>query len=387
MKSWLKKRFIRKRLRPPRSVPEQLKIKLATTDNELRDAYHVLYESYLDRGYQRASHVEQRLIKHFLPTATSTIIATWEGQVIGTLTVVQDAEIGVPLDKDFDLHFLRDEGRLICEISSLAIKKEFRKKHDILFFLFHYYYVYARQYLGLDAAVMTVNPKQKDFYSALFDFRTLNSRIVDKYSFVNGAPAVGLYHRFEELNSFLRTKAKPWGRFFLDLDFECHQFPRRQLMQGFDPSMNQSILNFFIGNSAKGSEPLTKQEQQRILQNYPRAHLLLKETVDARSKEVRFRTITNGFFNLDNVYFPFRILNLSKGGLMIKGDMDFILVGKPYKFFLRHEGNVVKAEIQFIWKDAKRKRAGGIVLGNSDAWQKLIAEFFKLFPADNKIAR
>lgn len=377
--------FLRRRITPPLVAPHELQIRLARTPAELKQAYHILYQSYVEKGYQNELRRQYRIIKHFLSPSTSTVVALWNNEVVGTLTIIQDNELGVPLEKNFDVSLLRNKGRIFCEISSLAIAKPFRHRHQIVFFLFHFYYTYARDYLGLDAAVMTVNPKQLEWYQALFFFKPLETKTVEEYDFVNGAPAVGLYHLFEVYNDSVRKHAPKWARFFLDLDFACHEFPVRNLPQAFDPTLDENLIKEIFFNNPEVASSISDTDRKKVLTNYPNQHLLIKTTkLGRRERDPRFRFFSKGFFALDNVYFSFRILNISHNGILVSGYVTDIDLEKPYSFFVRINGKVLRGQIQFFWKNVQNQKAGGGVIEASAEWRQLVQDFTNLFPDQRK---
>jgi hypothetical protein len=109
---------------------------------------------------------------------------------VGTLTVIADSPLGLPSDDLYGLELgrLRDSGRRLAEISSLAVDEGLKDGSQVLVQLFNFSYLVARRVYKATDFVITVNPRHVKFYCRkfLFDFAG-SERSYDK---VGGAPAV-----------------------------------------------------------------------------------------------------------------------------------------------------------------------------------------------------
>jgi hypothetical protein len=65
-------------------------------------------------------------IYHALPT-TTTLCAKWDGQVIGTISMIREGVFGFPLQQSSISAQVRSKTGKIAEISALAIDPRFRK--------------------------------------------------------------------------------------------------------------------------------------------------------------------------------------------------------------------------------------------------------------------
>ena len=129
-----------------------------------------------------------------MPFPAPAIVALWNNEVVGTLSVIRDSKFGFPSNKIFDVSGLRQNGTRIAELSAFALREDFRSQGGKLMFpLFRYVYEYCLNYFGVDYWVIAVNPKHVELYQAILFFRRLKSCVVDNYDYVNGAPAVGQY--------------------------------------------------------------------------------------------------------------------------------------------------------------------------------------------------
>jgi hypothetical protein len=133
-----------------------------------------------------------RLSLHHALPSTKVFVATVRGRVAGTVSVIEDSRIGLPIDELYrhELSVLRRQGRRISEVSALAIDEQHKTAGvPILTRLILLLVVHAKEIRKQDDICIAVNPRHVRFYRRLFpgaaEFGQLKS-----YGKVNGAPAV-----------------------------------------------------------------------------------------------------------------------------------------------------------------------------------------------------
>jgi len=105
----------------------RLQLKIAETKEELEACFAVLHDAYVDSGFMKPDPSGMRVtIYHALPT-TTTLCAKYDGEVVGTISLIRESALGVPLQKIFDLNSVREKEGLIAEVSALAVHRRFRK--------------------------------------------------------------------------------------------------------------------------------------------------------------------------------------------------------------------------------------------------------------------
>jgi len=179
--------------------PSNLTFKLAETRQELESAFRILHDAYVSMGFMKPSPSGMRIsIFNALP-GTCTLVALWDGEVIGTVSIIQDNPMGFPIEHIFSLGRFRETNVRLAEISALAIEKRYRGDPNIILFsLFKFVYKYCNEYLGVEKILMAMPPDISEFYERILFCRRLSAQVIDKYEYVNGAPAVGLYLDFQE---------------------------------------------------------------------------------------------------------------------------------------------------------------------------------------------
>jgi len=151
----------------------------------------VLHDAYVDSGFMKPDPSGMRVtIYHALPT-TTTLCAKYDGQVVGTISLVRESALGVPLQRIFDLSGVREKEGHIAEVSALAVHRKFRKTGgSILFPLMKFMYEYCTTFFDTRHLVIAVNPSHIEMYESLLFFKRLTANMVENYDFVNGAPAI-----------------------------------------------------------------------------------------------------------------------------------------------------------------------------------------------------
>lgn len=246
----------------------RLILKIAETQEELEACFSVLHDAYVDSGFMKPDPSGMRVtIYHALPT-TTTLCAKYDGKVVGTISLIRESELGVPLQQIFDLTAVREKEGNIAEVSALAIHRKFRRTGgSILFPLMKFMYEYCTTFFDTRHLVIAVNPSHIEMYESLLFFRRLNANMVDRYDFVNGAPAIGATLDLKDaLETFRKHYAsKPARRnlhaYFIQLKLPNIQFPARRFFTTNDPVLTPPLLDYFFNVRTKTFENLSARKK------------------------------------------------------------------------------------------------------------------------------
>ncbi|MDD2941559.1 MAG: hypothetical protein PHC51_01200 [bacterium] len=163
--------------------------KTAETRNEFEQAFTVLHDAYVEVGYQSPHPSGKRItVYHALPS-TVMLIAKQGDEVLGTVSIVRDNDIGLPMEKAVDLTSIRYSGKTVCEISALSIKKEHRGK--LFLPLMKYMYQFCVYHFGIEIMLATIrkNSRVNDLYQCLFCFEPIDrGALMENYNFANNQP-------------------------------------------------------------------------------------------------------------------------------------------------------------------------------------------------------
>jgi len=256
--------------------PSELTVKLADTREELEAALTVLHDSYVQEGLMKPHPSGMRLTKYHALPSTSTFVAKWNGEVVGTLSVIRDSTFGFPSEKVVDVSALRAQGARIAEPSGLAVRKDFQHRQGglILFALIKYLTNYCFDYFGVDYWVIAVNPKNVPLYEGILFFDQVASAHAKHYEYVNGAPAVGLFVNLEDF--YMRLLANYWRlpqeRNLFNYLFRSFLpkfvFPNRKFFKISDPFLTPESLKYFFSEKSDTFEVLSENERLSLRSVY-----------------------------------------------------------------------------------------------------------------------
>ncbi|MFM6991723.1 MAG: GNAT family N-acetyltransferase [Rhodoferax sp.] len=257
-------------------APDQrLVLKIAETQEELEACFRLLHDAYVDSGFMKPDPSGMRVtIYHALPT-TTTLCAKFDGEVVGTLSLIRESVFGFPLQAIFDLSKVREKRGKIAEVSALAVHPKFRKTGGaILFPLMKFMYEYCTAFFDTRHIVIAVNPNRIEMYESLLFFQRLTEQEVEKYDFANGAPAVGASLDLKDARATLKraygqkAQRKNLYHYFTKLKLPNIVIPGRRFYTTNDPVMTPPLLDYFFNKKTKGFAALESSEKALLYSIY-----------------------------------------------------------------------------------------------------------------------
>ncbi|MCB9026346.1 MAG: hypothetical protein H6625_08520 [Bdellovibrionaceae bacterium] len=249
-----------RRLRLNFEPDKHITISVAKNYQDLVAAHRLCYEVYLSEGYSAENVNALRLsLHHSLPT-TTTFIARYRDQVIGTLMAIGDGPLGLPSDNFYDLTKIKKKYHRTVEGSGYAIDKKFRGSNSNIFFLLYkYFFKFAEEYLGADCVIAAINPKQHSFYQKILLFEDYYNHVVPASS-ANGAPAILMtldLHQYRDkylLAYGHLERERNLFNYLFDFKAENLVFPSKKSFLAGYPTITPNIFKRFF----KESWPLNK---------------------------------------------------------------------------------------------------------------------------------
>ena len=231
----------------------RLTLKIAQTQEELEACFKLLHDAYVASGFMQPDPSGMRLnIYHALPS-TTTLCAKFDGEVVGTISLIRESVFGFPLQSIFDLQELRDKRGRLAEVSALAVHPKFRRSGGmILFALMKFMYDYCTTFFDTRHLVIAVHPNRIEMYESLLFFERLSENPVANYAFANGAPAVGATLDLRLAPEiFKRVYGKKPRRknlflYFLRTRLPNIMMPGRRYFSTNDPVMTPALLDYFF---------------------------------------------------------------------------------------------------------------------------------------------
>ncbi len=296
------------------SPDSRLVLKIAETKEELEACFKLLHDAYVSSGFMQPAASGMRVtIYHALPT-TTTLCAKFDGEVVGTMSLIRESVFGFPLQAIFDLSDVRAKKGKIAEVSALAVHPKFRKTGGaILFPLMKFMYEYCTTFFDTRHLVIAVNPNRIEMYESLLFFKRLTEREVENYDFANGAPAIGATLDLLEARSLLKkaynhkTKRKNLYHYFTKLKLPNIVIPGRRFYTTNDPVMTAELLDYFFNKRTHVFEDLGDREKALLYSIYdlPEYHKYLPigfseaDAAHAARQSQRYSFKCSGIFSIE----------------------------------------------------------------------------------------
>ncbi|MCA9238322.1 MAG: hypothetical protein KDA44_22775 [Planctomycetales bacterium] len=185
-------------------------IKIATTRHERAGAFGLAYQSYLQAGLCGPSAAAMRITPHQLHPCTDVFVALLRGEVISTLSLVRDGELGLPLEAVYpdEVRARRAAGIRLGEVSCLADRRREPARFFGLFSDLARLMTQTAERDGIDQLLIAVHPRHARMYRRAMGFEQVGE--YREYEAVNGNPAVALCL---DLKFVREQRPEIWGRF------------------------------------------------------------------------------------------------------------------------------------------------------------------------------
>lgn len=149
----------------------------ATTLDDLYNAYQLVHDIYVNKGYILPNHTGIRLRPFEVVPDTATFVAKVGEKIIGVTSVAMDSSgLGLPSDKAFrrEIDILRHAGRKLCEGTNWVVAPEFRHS-NVINELMRCSYAHVRT-SGTQDWIVSVSPGHSAFFYEFFGFEIIGSQ-------------------------------------------------------------------------------------------------------------------------------------------------------------------------------------------------------------------
>ena len=351
----------------------RLVLKIAETQEELEACFSLLHDAYVGSGFMKPDPSGMRVtIYHALPT-TTTLCAKYDGEVVGTVSLIRESLFGFPLQAIFDLNKVRELTGQIAEVSALAIHPKFRKTGGtILFPLVKFMHNYCTTFFDTRHLVIAVNPNRIEMYESLLFFERLTEKSVDQYDFANGAPAVGATLDLTHAPAFFKqayghkSRRRNMHLYIFESVIPNIVLPTRRYFTTNDPVMTPALLDYFFNQRTQGFANLDDHKKQLLhaiynLDAFQSVLPPLPEMVAQASQRShqRYSVKCPGVFSVE-VSGSERTYQLLVVDLSLYGFQVYSQVSLPLGCWGEVSIQLGKAEKSFTQAVAVRERANGL---------------------------
>ena len=373
----------------------RLVLKIAETKEELEACFRLLHDSYVGSGFMKPHPSGMRInIYHALPT-TTTLCAKFDGEVVGTLSLIRESVFGFPLQSEFDLQEVREKKGRIAEASALAVHPKFRNTGGtILFPLMKFMYEYCTTLFDTRHLVIAVNPNRIEMYESLLFFERLKQATVENYDFANGAPAIGASVDLHQSPVIFKqhyagkTRRKNLYQYFMRSQLSNIVMPGRRYFTTNDPVMTPVLLDYFFNHATPTFRNLDERDRALLhsIYNLPGYKSVLPAVFSESSIQVRQRkhqryslkcpgsfSAVGAATNKTDVY-ALRVVELSDDGFLAysKSPLPVNVWGQASIRLGKDERSIMKVMV-IRGRHNGTRGSYGFKLAESDlAWRKLV---------------
>jgi len=178
----------------------EITYRIASTQEERAEAFRLVYEAYTQSGLIESNLSQMRVTPfHLLPT-TNVFIAVHRERIIGTVSLIGDGEMGLPMDCIYgrEVDELRDQGYSLGEVSCLAHRRQHVKQTLPLFIQMTRLMAQHARFSGMDQFLIAVHPRHAQFYMRFMGFEQIGSQ--RSFPSVRNNPAVACALNFPRID-------------------------------------------------------------------------------------------------------------------------------------------------------------------------------------------
>lgn len=194
-----------------RPNPSHIRYKIAESREERTAAFRLIYEKYLRSGLIDPNRYRLRVTPFHLLRTTNVFIAVSADEILCTVTLIGDGELGFPMERVYpdQVADARRRGMFLGEVSCLACRNMRPRQFLPIFVqLTRLMAQHARAY-GMDQFLIATHPRHARFYQRLMGFRQIGGK--REYPSVRNAPAVAFGLDFSEID---RKRPACYERYF-----------------------------------------------------------------------------------------------------------------------------------------------------------------------------
>lgn len=245
---------------------------VANTKILREQSFRFLYEIYLNGGLGLNNKNKFRLwfsISELLPD-TITLVVFCEDKIVGSVSIIPDSEIGLPVDKAYkkEMDKKRKNGNVLCEVFSLGIHPSIRGKRPVIGKLFNHIYLVSKYIQETTHWIIEVIPKHESFYRHSLLFKSEGSISFHKKT---GVYCKLLSHRldlFSEVDD--KDIQKTFMKYYLPNQSDEELNVVFNLREQVDPIKAEEVY-YFIDKCPNVINDLTKSEKDRFFNSVKNA--------------------------------------------------------------------------------------------------------------------
>ncbi len=343
---------------------DEVEIGLATTKKDIEQSFRLVKKYYKKSKIKNDNANLFHITKfHCLPT-TKIIVAKYKGEIIGTMTIILDSEFKLPIDDFSNIGKLRNSGKKIAEISSIAVASKWRRRNSIVFMKLCTFLVrYSVEVMGIDFFVMVTSNTARHYYKEIFCFKPIDGEIKrashagNKLSYSQYANTKTMLKRMKK--NYSKKKFEKITEFLKSHDNYFHQFETDKIISQYLYT-REAFLDFFRDkNNILGK--LSKNEKLALKNFYDHTsnvHQSIESLNDAHQKQDRRFPRYHANYKLlalcNKKMIEGKTLEVSRGGLSIISDRYHQIGDRLTLLIEVFEGEVEEFHAHVRWTKGSR---------------------------------
>lgn len=257
--------------------------RLAGSFGEREQAFDLVQQSYARNGLDGGRAGARFSVFHLLPT-TSIFVALRGGRVVGTLSLIEDTPLGVPMEQSHpaEVQLTRETDDRFAEIGVLALAPG-EAGQGVPLMLYGALFRWARRHRHVRRLLIAVHPQIRGFFESVLLFRRLGP--VRRYEALAGVPSVALgldlataadrYRAvYDRPSRYLRLPGQSlnlYGCFCADR-YDNLQLPEPSRLRpefGCVPPWHDDELRRIFGKYGREPAALPRAQRRVLLDHYP----------------------------------------------------------------------------------------------------------------------
>lgn len=264
------------------SFPE-VEFKIVSSEEEMAGAFKLLEESYVRRGIAKEGQMRLQII-NLLPSST-TFIAKIGSRILGTISLIEDSDLGLPMEKvhEKEVDGARGLFRRVAEVGALAVLPD-QRRTGLSIMLYNMMYRWARNWRHVDDLLIAVHPSARYFYRNLLLFNSIGP--IQRYVGLRNAASLPMrldipgaqmrFHRIYKGRIVDRRQGLDFYDFFCAptdrFDFSAHpEFRKKKLIAG---SLPEGAVTRLLDRFAPSRESIDDVEADILRRHFPNSGLL-----------------------------------------------------------------------------------------------------------------
>ena len=378
--------LIRSRVKVIDRLMHGLTFKIAEDETEWDQSLRLLHNYGIQERGLAARPSGRRVEKFQLLPTTANLIASMMGRVVGTLSVVRDSEMKLPLDAFCSLNDLRRPGLSLAQVTYFGMEKEFQQDPaEVLFPMVKFLWEFIERYMAVDRLVIAVDPAHADVFRALFGFEFYPAGLNVQDIQLGNRPQTVMYLDVQDVADKLearyggKSSEQNLGAYMLRTALAGFHFPDRRYSRIQDVVISANLMKkvFFEGQDREYLKRELSEADVALLHGlYPdAAYKEILPTPPAHLKTREFRVANK---------VPVRLVGRPGGGeafIIDASDKGCRLVGLEVV-----SGEIIrlKAQVslqqdsellcQVIWTNPHEKLSGLRLVNASPVWYDFVRE-------------